>query len=173
LILGDTNFNPWRAATFLVPFVTIFVTVLMMPLPIAFKFAGYWLVPSLPLVAIFLWTMYRPDLLPPLAVLALGLIMDLLVDGPMGVSALSFLTAYTIVVSQRLYWLTLPRGGVLVGFIIVMLSCGAVAWLAICFAYGRFVSPVPVLLEGLMSVLVFPLMRQVFEPLQRMAGPAL
>jgi len=170
---GGTNFNPWRAATFLVPSLSIFITVLMMPLPIAFKFAGYWLVPSLPLVAIFLWTMYRPDLLPALAVLVLGMIMDLLIDGPMGVSSLSFLTAYAIVVSQRLYWLTLPRGGVLVGFITVLFACGTVVWLATSFAYGRFVSPVPVLLEGLMSVLVFPLMREVFGPLQRLAGPAL
>jgi rod shape-determining protein MreD len=173
LIASVTNFNPWRAAAFLVPLVSIFVTVLMMPLPIAFKFAGYWLEPSLPLVAIFLWTMYRPDLLPPLAVLVLGMIMDLLVNGPMGVSALSFLTAYSIVGSQRLYWLTLPRGGVLVGFIMVMLSCGAVSWLATSFAYGRVVSPVPVLLEGMMSVIAFPIMRQVFGPLQRLAGPAL
>ncbi|MFZ1990826.1 MAG: hypothetical protein WAW96_13775 [Alphaproteobacteria bacterium] len=172
-MFGGTNFNPWRAATFIVPFVSIFITVLMMPLPIAFKLAGYWLVPSLPLVAIFLWTMYRPDLLPPLAVLVLGMIMDLLIDGPMGVSSLSFLTAYAIVASQRLYWLTLPRGGVLVGFITVLFACGVVAWLATSFAYGRFVSPLPVLLEGVMSVLVFPLMREVFGPLQRLAGPAL
>ena len=172
-MFGGTNFNPWRAATFVLPFLTIFIAVLLMPLPIAFKFAGYWLVPSLPLVAIFLWTMYRPDLLPPLAVLALGIVMDLLVDGPLGVSSLSFLTAYTIVASQRLYWLTLPRGGVLVGFVVVMLACGAVAWLSTSFAYGRIVSPMPVLLEGMMSVLAFPLMREVFGPLQRLAGPAL
>ena len=172
-MFGGTNFNPWRAATFLVPFLSIFLMVLIMPLPIAFKFAGYWLAPSLPLVAIFLWTMYRPDLLPPLAVLVLGMIMDLLIDGPMGVSSLSFLTAYAIVASQRLYWLTLPRGGVLVGFITVLLACGAVAWLATSFAYGRFISPLPVLFEGVMSVLAFPLMREVFGPLQRIAGPAL
>ncbi len=173
MISGGANINPWRAGAFLVPFVSILIAVLMMPLPIAFKFAGYWLVPSLPVIAIFLWTMYRPDLLPPLAVLVLGVIMDLLIDAPVGVSALAFLTAYTIVVSQRLYWMTLPRGGILVGFVIVMLSCGMVTWLATSFIYGKFVSPVPVLFEAIISVVAFPAVRWLFEPLQRLAGPAL
>lgn len=173
MISGGTNFNPWRAGAFLVPSLSILIAVLMMPLPIAFKFAGYWLVPSLPIIAIFLWTMYRPDLLPPLAVLALGVIMDLLIDAPVGVSPLAFLTAYTIVASQRLYWTTLPRGGVLVGFIIVMLSSGLVTWLATSFAFGKFVSLVPMLLESIVSVVAFPAVRWLFEPLQRLAGPAL
>jgi len=173
LILGGTNINPWRAGAFLVPFASILVAILIMPLPIAFKLDGFWLVPSLPLTAVFLWTMYRPDLLPPLAVLLLGGFMDLLIDAPMGVSALAFLTAYTIVLSQRLYWMTLPRGGILVGFLIVMLSCGAVSWLATSFSFGKFVSPMPMLLETVISVVAFPAIRWLFEPLQRLAGPAL
>lgn len=173
MIAGGANINPWRAGAFLVPFLSILIAVLMMPLPIAVKFAGYWLMPSLPITAIFLWTMYRPDLLPPLAVLVLGVIMDLLIDAPVGVSALAFLTAYAIVMSQRLYWMTLPRGGVLVGFVIVMLSCDLVSWLATSFAFGKFVSPLSLLLETVISVVAFPLIRRLFEPLQRLAGPAL
>jgi rod shape-determining protein MreD len=170
MITRAPTFNFWRAAALLVPFATILLATLAMPLPFAIKLGGEWLMPSLPILAIFLWAMYRPDLLPPFAVLVAGLLMDLLIDAPLGVSALAFLAAYAIVISQRLYWATLSGPGVLVGFVIVMFAAGTISWLATSFAHGQWVSPVPVLLEGIMSVIVFPLARHAFEPLHRLAG---
>ena len=40
--------------------------------------------PSLPLIAVFYWTLYRPDLMPAVAVFAIGLLQDILFGLPIG-----------------------------------------------------------------------------------------
>lgn len=172
MISRAPNINPWRLAVVAVPFSTLLLAAAIMPLPLSIKIGGYWLMPSLPLIAVYLWTMHRPDLLSPLAVLVVGLLYDLLTNAPLGVSALAFLAAYSIVVSQRLFWLTLSGPGAIVGFVIVILLAETVAWIGISFAYGHFVSPVSGLIELGITVLFFPLARMAFGPLLRAAGTA-
>jgi rod shape-determining protein MreD len=172
MISRSTSFSPWRAAAFGLPVATITVAILMMPLPLSLKVFGYWLMPSLPIIAIFLWTLHRPDLLSPLVVLLLGVFMDLLIEGPVGASSLAFLVAYSIVVSQRVYWATLPGPGLLLAFVFVIFVAETTSWLAVSFAHGRLLSPTPALLEAVISVLVFPFVRSAFKPLRRWAGPA-
>jgi rod shape-determining protein MreD len=172
MISRAPNINPWRLAVVAVPFATLLLSAALMPLPFSIKVGGYWVMPSLPLIATYLWTMHRPDLLSPLAVLVTGLLYDLLTNAPLGISGLAFVTAYSVVVSQRLYWLTLSGPGAIAGFVIVMLIAEIVTWAGISFAYGRFVSPVPGLIELAISALVFPLARAAFGPLARVTGSA-
>ena len=60
--------------------------------------------PTLALVAIYHWAIYRPNLLPTIAVFALGLLQDLLLGTPVGLYILVFLTVYGIVYSQRRFF---------------------------------------------------------------------
>jgi rod shape-determining protein MreD len=170
MIGGSPTLTPTRAANYAVPLVTLLVATFMMPLPLAIKIGGAWLMPSLPMLVVFLWGIHRPDLLPSFAVALVGLLLDLLIHAPLGCSSLALVVVYAVTVSQRLYWMTVP-GGLLVGFVIAALLGESTSWLANSFAYGRFLSPVPALLEGFMSVLVFPLVSRLFLPLQRLAGP--
>jgi rod shape-determining protein MreD len=60
--------------------------------------------PILPLVSIYHWAIYRPNLLPVFAVFILGLLQDILVGTPIGLYTLVFLTVYGIVTSQRRFF---------------------------------------------------------------------
>jgi rod shape-determining protein MreD len=60
--------------------------------------------PVLPLVSIYHWTIYRPNLLPVFTVFILGLMQDFLMGTPVGVNVLVFLTVYGIVLSQRRFF---------------------------------------------------------------------
>ncbi len=84
--------------------------------------------PTLALIAVYHWAIYRPNLLPLTAVFALGLLQDILSGAPLGVYVLVFLTAYGIVLSQRrfltgksfmIYWL---------GFAIIAFGAGVESW---------------------------------------------
>jgi rod shape-determining protein MreD len=57
--------------------------------------------PVLPLLVTFAWAVIRPSILAPLAVLSLGLFLDLLWGAPMGLWAVSLLTAYGVVLASR------------------------------------------------------------------------
>jgi rod shape-determining protein MreD len=78
---------------------TLFAALLsLQPVP----FPGYTaLTPALTLMAIYHWTIYRPDLLPPFALFGIGVAYDLLSGGPPGVTALLFLVSRAAVLRCR------------------------------------------------------------------------
>ena len=171
MISSSSGFSPWRLAALAVPLASILVAVLMMPLPFGIKVWGVTIMPSLPLLAIFLWTVYRPDLLPPAAVLLSGLLYDLLINGPTGSSSVVFLAVYAITLSQRVYWKTLQNSGLLGGFVWIAVAAEFLSWATASFSFGHLLNPVPALVEGATSILVLPIARQMFIPLERLVGP--
>lgn len=72
-----------------IPFALALLLVLMSALPAAlpaFREAG----PSWVLIAVFYWSVYRPDLMPVQAAFVLGLLQDFLLGTPPGLSALIY-----------------------------------------------------------------------------------
>src|SRR6516165_808218 len=59
------------------------------------------LTPAFTLMAVYHWTIYRPDLLPPFAVFLVGVTQDLLTGVPPGVTALVLLLARAAVLRHR------------------------------------------------------------------------
>src|SRR6478752_4809383 len=76
----------------LLPVATTLLAAVIAILPV--RVPGYAaLVPAFTLMAVYHWTIYRPDLLPPLWVFAIGLAQDLLSGALIGVGALVLLLA--------------------------------------------------------------------------------
>jgi rod shape-determining protein MreD len=91
------------AAARLLPIVTTTLAALLsiLPLPIP----GYAaLTPAFTLMAAYHWTIYRPDLLPPVSLFLIGFAMDLLAGAPLGVSSLLLLLARALVLSFRRFF---------------------------------------------------------------------
>lgn len=172
MISSTPNFSPWRVVSLITPLASILVAILMMPLPIGIKVWGHTIMPSLPLLAIFLWTVHRPDLLPPMFVLLFGLLFDLLINGPIGSSSVVFMAVYAITLSGRVYWMTLQGSGLIGGFVLVAVAAELLSWGTASFSFGRLVSPTPALIEAIASIAVLPIARRAFVPLERMVGPA-
>ena len=57
--------------------------------------------PSFMVMAIYFWSLHRPDLMPPSAVFAIGLLQDLLTGGILGVSSIVLLALSFATGSQR------------------------------------------------------------------------
>jgi rod shape-determining protein MreD len=57
--------------------------------------------PVLPLALAFAWALIRPSVLPPFALLLLGLFLDVFWGGPQGLWPLCLLTAYASVLAVR------------------------------------------------------------------------
>ena len=71
--------------------------------------AGYAnLTPAYTLMAVYQWTVYRPALLPRLAVFLIGVGFDLFSGGPPGVTPLMLLLARGLVLRQRRVFMNRP-----------------------------------------------------------------
>ena len=84
---------------FVLSLVLVVLSVIPTHIPVYMEVA-----PILPLVSIYHWAIYRPNLLPVFAVFILGLLQDILVGTPIGLYTLVFLTVYGIVTSQRRFF---------------------------------------------------------------------
>ena len=85
------------------------------------------LTPAFTLMAVYHWTIYRPDLLPPAGLFAVGLAQDLLAGAPVGVTPLLLLLARAAVLRHRRYFINRTFAFVWGGFTLL----GATAMLGL------------------------------------------
>ena len=91
----------------LLPVATTILAMLVSIQPI--QITGYAAVtPAFTLMAVYHWTMYRPDLLPALALFVIGTAQDLLSGELLGMTALILLISRAFLLSQRRHFVNRP-----------------------------------------------------------------
>ena len=153
-------------ATNLTPFAVSLVLIMLSVLPIHVPAIGS-VAPNLGLIAVFYWTIYRPDLMPAIAVLPLGLWQDLLIGAPLGLNGLTLLIVYGVIVFQRVFF----RGK---SFLVVWWAFGLTAgfaaivfWLAVIAWHLRYVDPTPLIFQVVLTLTVFPFLYWLLSRVQR------
>jgi len=101
-------------------------------------FGGHLPPPLLALMPVYFWCLVRPDLMPPWAALAIGILEDLLSGGPPGMWACAFVASYVLVDRQRDSFAGLAGFGAIIGFGAAMFTASATALLIAAFYYWRF-----------------------------------
>lgn len=112
--------------------------------------------PAFALMALFHWTVYRPDLLPLSGVFGLGLLLDLLSGTPFGVSALALLLARAVLLKQRGLFVDQPFPVLWGGFLVFAAATFAVQWLVISLLHGMLLGARPILFQMVLTVASFP-----------------
>ena len=123
--------------------------------------------PLFALMAVFYWSIYRPEKLPLPAVFAIGLVQDALGGGPMGMIALLLLAAYGVGVSQRRFFL--GKGFVVewCGFAVIGSGVALAAWLVASLYFTTILDPRPFAVQGLLTSALYPCMSWLFVRVQR------
>ena len=95
---GAAPLTPWRWLG--VPMLQVLAATLVFALPL--RFLGYGLPePVFAMPAVFAWAVIRPSMLAPLAVMVLGLFLDLLWNTPTAFWAVCLLLPYGVVLAGR------------------------------------------------------------------------
>ncbi|MFZ3234160.1 MAG: rod shape-determining protein MreD [Stellaceae bacterium] len=106
------------AAGRLLPVATTLCAVMLAVEPV--NLPGYIaLTPAFGLMTVYHWTLYRPDLLPPLALFGIGVAYDLLSGGPPGVTPLLFLLSRGAVLRCRRWFVDRTFPFIWVGFAVL------------------------------------------------------
>ncbi len=126
------------------------------------------IVPSMALIAVFFWTIYRPDLMPEWAVFLIGLFQDLMAGGLVGLGTLVLLLVQQVVKTQRRTCINAPFLLCWAIFALVVVGAQSVAWLLTCGLHLRLVSPMPGVFEGLLTLAFFPPLAWIFARMQRL-----
>jgi rod shape-determining protein MreD len=112
--------------------------------------------PSLPLIAVFYWSLRRPDLFPAAAAFALGLIHDTFGAGPIGVSAVGYLLVHAIVTTQRRILTTTSFLVLWFAFAVLAALYFFVTWLLTCAVSASIIGGTSPVLQALTTIGFFP-----------------
>ena len=115
------------------------------------------LTPAFTLMAVYHWTIYRPDLLPPLALFLAGITQDLLTGAPPGVTALVLLLARAVVLRQRRHFVNRPFPFVWAGFTVLTGSSILLLWTLHCLLDGVVVDFRGTVFRAVLTISMFPM----------------
>ena len=123
-------------------------------------------VPLLPLIGVYYWAIYRPELLPPSVAFALGLVNDVISGTPLGVSSLVYLLTQGMTASQRRFFHSKPFLIAWWGFSLVGMGAFSLQWALVSLIVGRMLEVRAVMFEFLMTVSFYPLLGWLFARTQ-------
>ena len=121
--------------------------------------------PAFAAMAVFYWTIYRPDRLPYAATFGIGVLQDLLSGTPLGMTALVLLIVQGVVASQRTFFRGKPFLVVWWGFAMVMPAVGLMGWIIGSLCFGTLVPLLPIVMQVVLTTLLFPVFVVFFRPL--------
>jgi len=144
-----------NSAARLLPVATTLLAAVISVLPV--QIPGYAaLTPVFTLMAAYHWTIYRPDLLPPAALFAVGLSEDLLAGSPVGVNALLLLLARVAVLSYRRYFVNRNFPFVWTGFALLTVLAMFALWLLHCILNLSLLDFRNAVIRAALTVAIFP-----------------
>lgn len=124
-------------------------------------------IPSLPLIAVYYWSVYKPTLMPVWAIFLIGLFHDLLAAGPPGVGILSLLLVYGLVQSLRRFLVGTGFLAIWLVFVPVAAAASLSAWLLTSLVETRLFDLEPTLFRYLATIAGYPCLAWVLSQLQR------
>jgi rod shape-determining protein MreD len=114
--------------------------------------------PAWALASVYFWSLYRPASMPGGGVFAVGLLLDLLAQGPMGVGVLILLLTQAVTLHWRR---VLTRQGfamVWLAFCAIAAAAAAWEWVLVSVMTWRVLPLAPALFEWGMSIGAYPLL---------------
>ncbi len=148
------------------PVVTILVLILLARTPFSLAMFPD-IAAGVTVMAVFYWTIYRPDLLPPAIVFVIGLIQDILTGGPIGLLAFVFLVIHGATLSQRTIFIGKPFSLAWLGFGVILAVALLLTWLFTCLLSASFVLMPNLLVPYVATVTSFPLVAWLFVRMHR------
>lgn len=123
--------------------------------------------PLVTLIAAYFWTIYRPNLMPSIALFILGLLQDLVTGGPLGLMALVLLLVHWLVDAQRRVFLGKSFVVGWWGFGLVALGAEGAIWLLACIYYDQLLGIKPFAFQFMLTVAIYPCFAWLFSWVQR------
>ena len=124
--------------------------------------------PALPLISVFYWAIFRPDLMNPFVAVILGVLNDIIAGTPLGVSSLVYLVTQGICASQRRFFSGKPFRIAWWGFSMVAAGALAIQWFFVSALYARIMMPQPAMFELLLTIAFYPVLSWALTRVQLM-----
>ncbi|MEI7608221.1 MAG: rod shape-determining protein MreD [Rhodospirillaceae bacterium] len=124
-------------------------------------------VPAMALMSVYYWSIHRPDLLPPSAAFALGLLQDLLAGTPPGITALVLVCCHLVIETQRAFFLANGFLMLWLGFTFIVFGAALLQGFIYSILAQTLVPMDIPLAQAAMTLAVFPVFASLFISVHR------
>jgi rod shape-determining protein MreD len=118
--------------------------------------------PAVDLMMIYYWSLYKPQVMPNWFIFSIGLMKDILSGSPLGVNALSYILLRGLAMYKEKY-LKKTFTGLWQGFAVFAAIVMIFKWLVFSFVFEEIMAINTVLMQFLLSVLIYPLFHSLFN----------
>lgn len=123
--------------------------------------------PMYALIAVYFWSIYRPDLLGYGLGFFIGVLEDLLTGAPLGVGALTILLTQWVVFNQQKFFHAKPFAITWFAFVLIALGAAILKWICIGLIETSGFTPFGDLFAAyLITVAVYPMIAWLFSKAQ-------
>ena len=145
-----------------IPGLTLLLCIFVASVPMGLPYLSD-VTPFLSLMAVYYWSIYRPDLIPAVVVFLAGLLQDVLTGGPVGLLALVLVLVHGIGVSQRGVFLGKSFQVEWWGFGLVTVGAILFAWIAASIYFTTLIDSRAFLVQGMLTIAIYPLVTRLFS----------
>ena len=148
------------------PMAITLLLVMVSVLPMHIPFFGT-VSPVLSLMAVYYWSVFRPDLMPSFAVFGAGLFQDILSGTPLGVFALVFMLVRVAVVSKQKFFT--GNSFVVMWWVFMLVAAGSLVlvWGLASLLNMTLISPLGVAFQVFLTFVLFPCFAWLFFRVQQ------
>ncbi|WP_156962079.1 hypothetical protein [Candidatus Paracaedibacter symbiosus] len=107
-------------------------------------------------MTLYLWLVYRPDLIQLRGLILVGLFQDALYGYPLGISIFEILLLYALIQAFRRYILQESFGFIFAGYAAYLLIYSHMKWFILSYFKGEWLSYTPLLKFMGFSLLIYP-----------------
>ena len=131
----------------------LFVSYIPLDLPISNSIR-----PSVGMVCVYFWLLYRPDVFNLLSVYLLGMAEDIISSAPFGSNIFALLVMYVLVTNLYRFFNAKPFVIIWYGFALLSFVTFLSRWLLVSVYYSNFLPLVTVMFSYLVTVAAYPLL---------------
>jgi rod shape-determining protein MreD len=144
-----------QAARRVLPLITVAVAVLLDLLPLT-TLAADAVRPSVTIVAVYFWTLYRPALLGPVTLFVLGVVADAIAGTPVGSMSLMLLAIRLMVLAPQRVLLARSFMGGWLGFAVVTFTLQVMRWVLACLYVWHLFPIETVIVSSFLTIACYP-----------------
>lgn len=119
--------------------------------------------PVFPMAAVFAWAIIRPSMLAPMAIVAMGLFLDIFWGGPLGLWALILLVAYGLVLGGRSMTAGQSRGALWIWYGLVTALSMGLGFLIVAARDHAMPSMVVVAWQYVATIILYPFAHRLID----------
>jgi rod shape-determining protein MreD len=143
------------AARYALPLALTMLVLLLLSAPLGIPGQAQ-MQPVWALASVYFWTLFRPASLPAFGVFLLGLMLDLLAQGPVGIGVLILLLAHAVALRGRRWMVRQGFALVWLAFVVIAGAAAALEWLLVALLTWRALPPWPAVFEWGMAAGAYP-----------------